>query len=84
MRVILLRILVFVVILLLVFSPLLLVVDYERFSAFVLLIWLVSIAYFLLLKRRVDQRLKQLADKEGESDPESSPDVSRGTNENGR
>ena len=79
MRALIIRVLVLVVIVVIVFSPLLLVVDYERFSPFVLLIWLVSIAYYLLVKRREDQAVE---DREGGDEPASPGDVSRETKEN--
>lgn len=53
-----LRILVFVVIIVLIFCPYLLIVDYKRYSSFVFLIWFLSIVYYLLIKKRIDQRIK--------------------------
>ncbi|MGE5340305.1 MAG: hypothetical protein ACM3SY_02380 [Candidatus Omnitrophota bacterium] len=41
-----------VVFLVLLFSPYLLVIDFERFSSFVVLIWIVSVAYFLMIKKK--------------------------------
>ena len=76
----LLRIVVFVVIGLLIFSPFLLVLDYERFSSFVLLIWLVSVAYYLLMVKR--KAARQLESNGRESEGGTDPDVSRETSEN--
>lgn len=54
-----LRILLAAVIVVMIFSPYLLIVDFKRYSPVVLLIWILSIAYYLLMKRRVDQRLEE-------------------------
>jgi hypothetical protein len=57
--------------LVIVFSPYLLVIDFKRFSPFVLLVWFVSIAYYLWLKRIVDRRIQMKQQREGDSeDPE--------------
>jgi len=52
-----LRLLVFIVIVVIVMSPYLLVIDFRKYSPLVLIIWFVSVAYYLLLKRRVDRRM---------------------------
>ena len=43
------------VILLLVFSPFLIAIDYKRFGPFVVLFWFLAIAYFLFLKKKIDR-----------------------------
>jgi uncharacterized membrane protein len=63
------RILAGIVIIVLVFSPYLLVIDYKRYSPVVLIIWILSIAYYLLLKRRVD-RLIYPPPPEDEKEPD--------------
>jgi len=45
-----LRLLVFIVIVVIVMSPYLLVIDFRKYSPLVLIIWFVSVAYYLLLK----------------------------------
>lgn len=62
------RILLVAVILVMIFSPYLLIVDFRRYSPVVLMIWILSIAYYLLLKRRVDQRLEEDREMEEEDD----------------
>lgn len=50
-----------------VFSPYLLVIDFKRYSPFVLMIWFLSFAYYLWLKRSVD-RLIQMKQKDERED----------------
>lgn len=53
MKKILIRVLVAVVILVMVLSPWLLVIDWKRYSPFVFLVWIVSFAYYLWMRKRV-------------------------------
>jgi len=46
------RIIAIVVILLVLFSPVLLFFDFEKFTPFVLTIWLLSAVYFVFIKDR--------------------------------
>jgi uncharacterized membrane protein YkgB len=73
MKRILARISVALVIVILVFSPYFLIIDFERSAPFVLLVWLLSFTYFLFLKRRVDRRLemRNQLDDEPENGEES-------------
>jgi Ca2+/Na+ antiporter len=65
------RILVGVVILAILFSPYLLVIDFIKFSPLVLIIWFLTFAYYLFLRRRVQQRLDEKAAQEnGEGEAE--------------
>ena len=52
-----LRLLVFIAIVVLVMSPYLLVIDFVKYAPLVLIVWIVSVAYYLLIKRRVDRHL---------------------------
>ena len=69
MKKIIVRVLVFIAIVVLIFSPYLLVIDFKRFSPVLLLIWFVSIAYFLMMKRR-EKFLEREQRQNSESDPE--------------
>ncbi len=46
-----LKILAVVTILVIFFSPFLLLVDFEKFSAFVVTVWIISVAYYVFGKR---------------------------------
>lgn len=72
-----------VVIGMLVFSPFLLVIDYKRFGPFVLLFWVMSIAYFLFLKKKVDRFYGLTGSKDEDSNlgPAVEPDESDGKKE---
>ncbi|NIM11337.1 MAG: hypothetical protein GTO45_05035 [Candidatus Aminicenantes bacterium] len=67
MKKIFIRLLVIIVIVVIVFSPYLLVIDFERYSPFVLLVWFVSIAYYLWLKRIVDRHIQMKQQREEDS-----------------
>ena len=47
-----LRVLAVVVILVLVFSPYLLVIDYKTYSPFVIMVWILSVVYYVFLRKR--------------------------------
>jgi membrane protein implicated in regulation of membrane protease activity len=68
-----LRLLVIIAAVVIVFSPYLLIIDFVRYAPIVLMIWFLSVAYYLLIRKRVDRRLKEKRD-EGEGG-----DVSRET-----
>lgn len=75
---------IFVAIVAIIFSPYLLAIDFVKYSPLVLIIWFLSIAYYLWIKRRVDQQA--LSEHEGEEegegeeeDEEGKKDVSRET-----
>jgi hypothetical protein len=73
-----LKILVFLVIGVLVFSPCLLVIDHKKFSPFVFLVWVVSVAYYLWMRRR--ETFNLLSKKRAEQDDpgdNSNPDEER-------
>jgi hypothetical protein len=70
MKTIIKRLLVALVILVLVFSPYLLIIDFNRYAPFVFLVWIVSIAYYLLMKREIDRRIEG---KQNEDRPPGSP-----------
>ncbi len=46
------RILAVVVILLLAFSPYLLLVDFEKFSPIVVMIWVLSVVYYIFVRKK--------------------------------
>jgi Ca2+/Na+ antiporter len=56
MKKIFLRILIFVAIAAIIFSPYLLAINFVKFSPLVLIIWILSIAYYLWIKRREDRQ----------------------------
>ena len=68
MKKIFLRVVVFVVILVLVFTPYLLVVDFKKFSPLVFLIWVVSIAYYIMMKRAERYKTQNREEEPGEDD----------------
>ncbi len=76
MKKIFLRILVFVAIAAIIFSPYLLALDFVKYSPLVLIIWILSIAYYLWIKRRENR--KSLSEYKKEEEPEKK-DVSRET-----
>ncbi len=76
MKKIVLRILVFAAVIVIIFSPYLLVIDYKKYSPLVLIIWIVSIAYYILLRRRRD---RQLRDRQNEEEEPEQKNVSRET-----
>jgi hypothetical protein len=76
MKKIFLRILIFAAIAAIIFSPYLLIIDYVKYSPLVLIIWILSIAYYLWIKRRVDRQSPPGPEEEEESGPK---DVSRET-----
>jgi hypothetical protein len=62
------RIVAVVVILVIILSPYLLIIDFERNAPFVVMVWIVSIAYYLLIRKRVQRVLDQDEIKEVEED----------------
>ena len=64
MKKIFLRILVFIAVVVIIMSPYLLVIDFKKYSPIVLIIWFVSVAYYLLLKRRVDRHMDEKREEE--------------------
>ena len=76
MKKIFLRIFVFAAIAAIIFSPYLLALDFVKYSPLVLIIWILSIAYYLWIKRRENR--KSLSEYEKEEEPEKK-DVSRET-----
>ena len=76
MKKIFLRVLIFVAIVAIIFSPYLLAIDFVKYSPLVLIIWILSIAYYLWIKRRVDRQSPSESDGEEESEQK---DVSRET-----
>jgi hypothetical protein len=71
-----LRLLIFAAIVAIIFSPYLLAIDFVKYSPVVFIIWVLSIAYYLWIKRRVDRQ--SISESEGEEEPEKK-DVSRET-----
>jgi len=51
------KILIIVIISVILFSPYLLIIDFNRFSPFVFTVWFFCVLYFLFLKKKVDQRI---------------------------
>jgi hypothetical protein len=45
------KILAVLAILVILFSPFLLLVDFEKFSPFVVTVWIISVAYYVFVKR---------------------------------
>lgn len=76
MKKIFLRIIIFTAIMVIIFSPYLLAIDFVKFSPLVLIIWILSIAYYLWIKRRLDRKSTSVSD--GEEDP-GKKNVSRET-----
>ncbi len=77
MKKIVLRVIAVIVIVAIILSPYLLVIDFKRFSPFVFMIWLLSVAYWLLMRRRVqaiiDERNREDSpDEPGNSEEEKS------------
>ncbi len=48
------KVLAVVVILVLIFSPYLLIVDMEEYSPFVVTVWIISAAYYMFVKSKKD------------------------------
>lgn len=72
MKKIFIRLLVIIVIVVIVFSPYLLVIDFERYSPFVLMVWFLSFAYYLWLRRIVDRHIQMKRQREEDAeDPEN-------------
>lgn len=76
MKKIFLRVIIFVAIVAIIFSPYLLAIDFVKYSPVVLIIWILSIAYYLWIKRRMDQQ--SLSESKEEEEP-GKKDVSRET-----
>jgi hypothetical protein len=76
MKKIFLKVIIFAAIAVIIFSPYLLAVDFVKYSPLVLIIWIVSIACYLWMKRRA--RRQSLSEFEAEEEPEKK-NVSRET-----
>ena len=76
MKKIFLRMLIFAAIMAIIFSPYLLAIDFVKYSPLVLIIWILSVAYYLWIKRRVDRQSSSESD--GKEEPGKN-DVSRET-----
>lgn len=76
MKKIFLGMIIFVAIVAIIFSPYLLAIDFVKYSPLVLIIWILSIAYYLWIKRRVDRQSSSESDGREES---GQKDVSRET-----
>ncbi|UCH93210.1 MAG: hypothetical protein JSV88_23400 [Candidatus Aminicenantes bacterium] len=82
MKKIFLRIIIFAVILVVVFCPYLLIIDFKKYSPVVLIVWIVSVAYYLWIKRRRGQLPGTNGEQISKENEETVPDnVSRETNE---
>ncbi len=77
MKKILVTVLIFAAIAAIIFSPYLLAVDFVKYSPVVLIIWILSIAYYLWIKRRADRQ--SLPKQEKEEEEEEEKNVSRET-----
>jgi uncharacterized membrane protein len=76
MKKIFLKVIIFAAIAVIIFSPYLLAVDFVKYSPLVLIIWIVSIACYLWMKRRA--RRQSLSEFEAEEESEKK-NVSRET-----
>jgi hypothetical protein len=76
MKKIFLKVIIFAAIAVIIFSPYLLAVDFVKYSPLVLIIWIVSIACYLWMKRRA--RRQSLSEFEAEEEPKKK-NVSRET-----
>ena len=76
MKKIFIKIIIFAAIAVIIFSPYLLAVDFVKYSPLVLIIWILSIAYYLWIKRRSERQLP--SEPEDEEEPEKK-NVSRET-----
>ena len=78
MKKILVTVFIFAAIGAIIFSPYLLVIDFVKYSPVVLIIWILSIAYYLWIKRRSDRQ--SLSESEpGEEEEPGKKNVSRET-----
>jgi threonine/homoserine/homoserine lactone efflux protein len=68
MKKIFLKVIIFAAITVIIFSPYLLAVDFVKYSPVVLIIWILSIAYYLWMKRRAGRQ--SLSESEAEEEPE--------------
>jgi len=59
------RLLVVITVIVIVLSPYLLIADFERYAPFVLMVWILSIAYYLLLRKRVQSMLDNRIEENG-------------------
>ena len=57
MKKILARVMVGITIIVIIFCPFLLAVDFERYLPFVLMIWFLSFIYYLVMKKRIQNYL---------------------------
>jgi hypothetical protein len=71
-----LRVIIFVAIVAIIFSPYLLAIDFVKYSPLVFIIWVLSVAYYLWIKRRVGRQASSESEEEEESEKK---DVSRET-----
>ncbi|MGD2091990.1 MAG: hypothetical protein PVH61_37805 [Candidatus Aminicenantes bacterium] len=76
MKKIFLSMIIFVAIVAIVFCPYLLVIDFVKYSPLVLIIWILSIAYYLWIKRKLYGQSISESDREEEQEKK---DVSRET-----
>lgn len=60
------RVLAGIVIIVILFSPYLLIDDFERNAPFVLMIWFLSVAYYLMMRKRVQFWLDEKSKEEKE------------------
>lgn len=57
-----------ITIMVLIFSPYLLVLDFKKYLPFVTTVWIISIAYFLFVKVRKDNEDKKNEDEKNEDE----------------
>jgi len=76
MKKVFLRVFIFAAIAAIIFSPYLLAIDFVKYSPLVLIIWILSIAYYIWIKRRVERQ--SYSESDGEKEP-GKKDVSRET-----
>jgi hypothetical protein len=59
MKLFIMRVLVGIVVVAVIFSPYLLIIDFVRFAPIVLMIWILSFAYYMSIRRRVERTREQ-------------------------
>ncbi len=55
MKLFIMRVLVGIVVVAVIFSPYLLIIDFERFAPIVLMIWILSFAYYMSIRRKIER-----------------------------
>ena len=70
MKKIILRVFIFVAIVAIIFSPYLLAIDFVKYSPLVFIIWVLSIAYYLWIKRRLGRQSSSESEEEEEEESE--------------